>query len=231
MGYLDLSTEDVAKFLNPTNNANRFIIGEDEGQIPAATVETHLAWADDYVISRLPEKYRRHVEEVLGEIIVPFATAGQATAKLGLLPLTEDSVRLYLNWPATINYSNRSPSEAMSADAYSVNLTTGAVALATPLSRGDIVIADYGHSAFKDCLYLRKIALLFVQAQLVRDLGAFADRESRAEGIERQAYTDLDRLKTGQAGIQMIDRLKLMAEYETRNDSGVVEFGVQGGYL
>ena len=228
---LGIITADVQHVLNPTNDPDRFQVGTGLNQYPTAHLEEIIAYWDDYVCSRLPEQYRRHLSEVTGEIVCDYATDAQPTVTLSLTPITSGTVYLYVNWPTTTCYSSRSKADALASDEFTIVTGTGVVTLVDTLDEGDRVYADYGHSAFGGCLYLKRIVLLFIQADIVKQLGGFGDKDARAAELERQAYGDLDRLKRGEAGLNFIDRLKLVSEYETRNDAGVMEFPLSGGYL
>lgn len=231
MSYLAITTTDVAGVLNPTSDADRFSVGTGLNQYPSSKLESIIAAWDDYVCSRLPEKYRRYLSEMYGEIVCEYATADQASITLGLVPVVSGSVVLYKNWPRTVCYSSRNRGDALDSADYTVALETGVVTLTDALNEGDWVYADYGHTAFSGCLYLRRVAMLLIQADLTRQLGGFGDKDARAAELERQAYSDLDRLKRGDAGLNLIDRLKLVAEYETRNDSGMIQFPLSGGLI
>lgn len=231
--YLGIVPADIESELNPLGDENLFEIGYGDDMYPPEEAERRAAYWDDYVMSRLPEKYRRMGTQCNGERLVDYAKPGQTDIVLGLVPAVEDSVVLYKNFMAhAIDYRLRSPSYALPSSEYLVNGATGEITLASPLQSGDSIIADYKHQAMSQCLYLKKIALNLIKADILEQLASrFGNAGDRADEFKRQAYGDLERLKRGECGIQVFDELKLVDELETRNASNTIELSLRGGYL
>jgi hypothetical protein len=227
---LQISAKDIQDEQNPKGDPNLLIIGDGDDDYPESrALSLRDQWVD-YVQCRTPERYRKMFSTIEGEIIVDYALEGQRTAKLGLTPVNVSSVFLYYNFFRNYQrpYGSRDKSEAMSGFAVT---EAGTITFATALRKGDIVIADYSHGATAGCLYLKRIALLFITASILDDLPGMSRDEVRAETMRRQAFGDLDRLKRGEAGLPLFDELRLVAEYETRNAGNTMEFEVPGGYL
>jgi hypothetical protein len=111
-----------------------------------AQLEACLAQAETDVESLLPDRYRRLLTRVEGEVIVRRADAGQTTATLcgvtSPFATSPTDVRLYADYAG--DWGDRTGADAMDASAYSVVGRT--VTFTSALSEGTQVVAEYGHS-------------------------------------------------------------------------------------
>ena len=227
---LRLTPEDLANRLNALGDPNLLAVGA-AGYPEELALEKCVSW-DDYVCSRAPEVYRRMLTRVEGEVLTDYALGGEQTFLLGLQPVTSGSVRLFLDWPRGRDYRERTAGDAVSPGAFSVALETGLVTLVAGLEIGARLYADYGHGAGGRLYYLREIALKLAAASVWEELAGMAGvNPERLDGLRRQAYSDLDRLRRREAGLQLFDDLRLVGEYETRNEDGSAEFPLAGGFL
>ena len=245
IGTLGLTSDDVATDLNPLAEAGLFSVGTAAGQIATATIETRLAEIDEWILSSLPERYRRLARRVEGEIAVEYATAAQPSFTLALHPVTAGTLRLFVDWnldlsagsngpainaagtnsgqwysfgtPGSRPYARRTPADALPATAYTLTAATGVVVMATPLALGESICADYDHTGFTVCHFLRRLALDLVGARLTKSLPDLTvEAWNNADKTETTAKAVLLGITDGTIGIDTLDNIKLVPDYETR---------------
>lgn len=112
-------------------------------------------------------------------------------------------------------YSARRRQDRLATSKYTVDANTGEITLTDgyALSNGQKVFADYDHMAMKYCYFLRMVAIELIVAKIDAKLPFLS--EAGREDNRREAEAGLamlDRVSTGQAGIDMFDNLKLAEE-------------------
>lgn len=229
--YLSITHDDVRRKRNPGNDPNLFQIGTGIGQCDPETLDEKIGDWDEYVVSRMPEKYNRWSTRMFGEVIAEVDDS-QSTATLGLLPVTEGSVVLYKNYFSHgRDYCLRRLCDRMDRSLYSVDYETGIITFDPPLSRGDVIVADYRHSALSKCRVLRKIAIGLIVADLMADYPQMGDTSSKVDEERKQAYLDIDRIRNNTAFLKLFDDLHTVDEYATRNADSRIEFSQSGGFF
>lgn len=225
-----LSASDLQAKLHPASSQASFRIGDAAGDdLDVAGAEAILSIAEDRVLSHVPERYRRLLRAVDGEVVVRRGTLGQNTLQLGLAPVVTGSLRLYLNYPDGASWGERAvdPDPAVSsargasgtifpvpASAFALTTGTGAVSLSGwSLEDGDRVTATYRHTS-TGFAFLRDAALGYAAIEVARRYGFL-----RADGGDSQRFMDwnidldryMERLAKGQApGISGLDSLELV---------------------
>jgi hypothetical protein len=230
--HLQITAADVKRRLNPLNEAGLFDFGDGTG-IAESDLDEIIAEQEDVLISCVPEQYaviaRGTVE---GEILCKEAVGGELTLQCSLFPVVTDTLHLYRDYgwqsidgvfplinPNRRPYSDRKVADRLESDEFSVNVTTGAVTLATALTAGQSVHADYQHTATYKSKLLRHICLVLVSAEIYETFPSFAPEEGAAVRIREEAQAKINALyaSDGRAsGVQLFDKMKL--EGETRRD-------------
>jgi len=184
-------------------------------------IRRELVRAESFVTSKLPERYRRLIDRVEGEVIVDSAQEGQDSATLGLA--TAGNVKLYKNFAGILNElgpEDELPDTAWSRDGQNITFDPALV-------EGDRVLASYDVAIGTVCILrtlLTDLATFRVGRSLVGQfdrvtpewLLSFRDRgEKRLEEV----------FSTGR-GIGEFDGLKLYEDWERPGHGvrcGVVE--------
>lgn len=245
IGTLGLTSDDVASDLNPLAEAGLFSVGTAQGQIATALIEQRLAEVDEWILSTLPERYRRMARRVEGEMAVTYATAGQTQFSLALAPVTAGTLALFLDWqkpqwsdPASPDvaggvrpwytfgtadskpYARRTPADAIPSSDYTLTAATGVVVMDAPLAEGCNITADYDHTGFTACHFLRRLALDLVGARLTKAIPDITvDAFNNADKQEATAKAVLLQIADATIGIDLLDRISLLPDYETRAQS------------
>lgn len=118
---LEITTDDVESELNPMGLSLLTQIGE--GGISEAKAMDVIERKVALVLSSVPETYRRCFRRIDGEKVVRDASAGQRTFRLGLYPVVEGSVQLF------VDYFQNTRSVAVNVgglDGLAINSSTGA---------------------------------------------------------------------------------------------------------
>jgi len=228
MGLLNITTSDLNSSINPTNNPNYILVGSGASNFPTARATEIIDNWDSYVCSRLPEKYRRMLTKVEGEILVTYATNNLTTVTTGLKPIS--NLMIYPNYSK--NWKNRFPIDTLDTDDYSYVALTGVITFDTALVDGTSIICEYNHTNTTTCNYLRRIAICLAHSQILEEMPTFtAGMVTRIQDLRQQAYGDLDRLRKGESGLQMFDQLLLIEEKETQSEGGAFNIEYRGGMI
>src|SRR5690606_17799771 len=116
-------------------------------RITVEDVEDTILEFEDTIFGRLPARLITLLDFVDGEILIGqgaqklVADGGETELQLGLFPVVEDSVRIYVNYIGSFTDRNN----GRELEGVTVNPTTGAVTLPTALREGDTVVATYRH--------------------------------------------------------------------------------------
>jgi hypothetical protein len=205
---------------------------------------------ESITLSNIPEMYRQMTREVRGEIVVESAYGGQNSLSLGLSPVVENSVALYVDFGepsyrgntssiGAINivtdsggfgsngrtpYTFRTWADRLPQDNYAVDLETGVVTLNEALKVGSKVYADYKHEGMHKCANLRDIAIQIAAARLAQSLATLTEQSAALlRNMKEDAEASLMSLMSGTGGIDLLDNLKLVDE--TRQGSRIPRKG------
>ena len=177
-------------------------------------VEAAMDDAEARIEATLPDRYRRLLSRVEGEVIVRAATDGQAEAALGL-PAASGLV-LYADLACP--YPDRSTADEMPPSAYTLDEAGATVLFSPPLSRGTRVVADYDTTLANGLRILADMLAAIAAAELAR-VACFG----RPEWVEHLSVNAADRLAAladGSLAVPELDQLVLYDDWE-RSPRGV----------
>ena len=214
-----ITPADMARKIVPAGGEYSFSVGTTGppvNDMSTATVQEIIEAAEAECLGYLREKYQRLMRGVDGEILTSSAAGGETSFTLGLRPVTAGSVKLYKNFGRVRAWRDRRPSDAMEAEEYSVDATTGVVTLVVALGEGDVLWATYLHGAGALLLDLRRAAMGMAAAEIARRCAYFKtsegfDRFDQWEIGARQYLRDLSRNASGMT-VEMFERLELVNE-------------------
>lgn len=124
-------------------------------------------------------------------------------------------------------YSFRSVYDKLPEDKFTLAPATGEVTLTFELLPGQRVFADYRHDGMAECHNLKDIAIRLAAANLGGTLAGITDSARNAlVAMEQNAMELLAALMRGDAGVDMLDQLKLVDEtrqpYRTPRRSSMI---------
>lgn len=213
MSRLGLTYTDIRKKLNAANQPYGFLGSADDTHQTADVTESILE-KEERVFGRLQGRYAELSRYVSGEWLCRGAIGDgtETSFTLGLKPAT--NVRLYVDFVG--HWSERCPADRLTITTdYAIDLSTGVITLVTALTEGQTLIAEYNHSGLASCYLLRDIVKDLVAVEWARRLYPSDESFARYAEWERQAYSDLARLrkKDGEKlGIPLLDDLDLVNE-------------------
>lgn len=241
---LQIAATDTMLQLNGLQDIGLPLIGTNYGA-SEVVVDSFNKRAEAVVLSTIPEMYRQMTREVRGEIVVEMAYDGQTQFVLGLTPIVDGSVALYVDFgkPASsggggtslpaVNivstsgagygsrgstpYTFRQIYDRLPTDKYEVDYETGTVTLIDgyTLRGGQKVYADYGHRGMHKCHNLRDIAIRLAAANFGSSLSGIS--ESAREYLMSLEQTAMNQLYAILRGEGGIDLLdQLKLVDETR---------------
>jgi len=173
-----------------------------------AVVEAAMSHAEALVEARLPDRYRRLLTRVEGEVIVAAATAGQLTAVLGLA--AADNLVLYANY--TGPYADRSPADAMDPSAYELGEDGQIVTFSPALTEGTRIVADYDHDLADGIGVLADLLAEVAAVRLARFV--LGHRPEWVEALAAEANERLAALAEGRSGVPELDIIRLYDDWE-----------------
>lgn len=180
----------------------------EAGPLAPSLVEAAMEDAEARIEAAMPERYRRLLSRVEGEVIVQHAASGQLTAPIGLPAASNLALYANLRGP----YPDRSAAFAMPEDAYQLN-ETGEYAVFSPgLRAGTRVVADYDTSLAGGIRVLAELLAELAAADLARVAVRGASQEVAARLAA--AESRLDALAAGRLGIPELDALRLYDDTE-----------------
>jgi len=195
-------------FFGATADAVRRRLPGDLAQAAPSLVEAALADAEARVEAALPERYRRLLARVEGEVIVPSASEGQLTAALGL-PAARRLV-LYANLARP--YPDRTAADAMDPATYQLAEGGEYVTFAPALARGTRVLADYDTTLADGVRVLADLVAVLAAADVARP--ATYGRPELAQDLAREGAERLAALADGRLGVPELDALRLADDWE-----------------
>jgi len=222
--------------IESVDSATQFTVGSAFSSAPVAgdvvndgpeRIEEDLAWAESEVASLLPDRYRRLLARVDGEVIVRRADGGQTSATLcGVAsPFTAapSGVRLFLNYRG--DWADRSEADAMDSADYAVDGCT--VTFTGGLSEGDQVVAEYAHDLSAPPRVLTDAAIDLAagraaqRAHLDHERGEVAWVAALAEQVRSRLAGLAGAQGTTPRGIAEFDDLALYADWQREGGRGL----------
>lgn len=187
----------------------------------------YLTKAVSLVKSDIPERYRRMIDKMRGEIIIERAYYGQTSASLTYASSVANSLVIW-NKRYCGDISDRYRSEAydLTTD-YTVGVDNKTITFLSQLSEDDCIIADYEHALDSVPEQLKYLAVLKTVIIIVSQL-YFAPESSpvNIEKLTAEYKAIIDGLNKGLIGISEFDNIKLVSE--TKGDVGGA--GLYGSY-
>ena len=175
-----------------------------------ATVEAAMSDAETRVEAALPERYRRLLSRVEGEVVVRAATEGQLSAAIGL-PVASDLV-LYADYAGP--YADRAAADAMDGSAYELDEEGEMVAFSPALGEGTRIVADYDTTVSSGVRVLAELVAALAAAALARR--ACYGRPEWLDAIVGDADARLAVIAHGARGIPELDAIVLYEDWERR---------------
>jgi len=173
-----------------------------------AVAEAAMAQAEGWVAARLPERTRRLLRRVEGEVVVPCASAGQLTAVLSLPAAT--NLTLYADYIGP--YADREPADAMDPSAYELNADGDIVAFAPALDEGTRIVADYDTSLSEGIGVLADLLAELAAARLARFV--LAHQPEWVASLATEAADHLAAVADGRCGIPELDAIALHDDWQ-----------------
>lgn len=225
MSIFGITALDVKKKLVPfTSGDSTFDIGAGKDMTEEECLSV-VATQEDRVLSMLPERYRRLMTRVEGEVAVKSAAGGQTSCVAGLTPIVAGSLKVYKNFPRSKAWVDRAEVDELAAEEFTVDLNDGEIVFATALMEGDVIELEYDHEAAAGMAWLKECVVAYAAVEVSRRFDYFAnsDGAGRMEAWESTTtgyLRDMNRM-TG-PGIALIDGLKLRGETRGKKLSQVL---------
>lgn len=200
------------------DDVRRRLPGDLGGATPSL-VEAALADAEARIEAALPERYRRLLSRVEGEVIVAAATEGQLSAPIGL-PLARQLV-LYADLACP--YPDRTAADEMDPASYELDESGLFVRFSPGLSCGTRVVADYETTLADGLRVLADLAAQAAAADLAR-VACFG-RPADVEQMARATAEGLTALADGRLAVPELDALRLYDDWDR------APRGVRAGHL
>lgn len=175
-----------------------------------ATVEAAMDDAETRVEAALPDRYRRLLSRVDGEVIIAEATEGQLSAAIGLPAAS--GLTAYADY--TGPYADRTAADAMDDSAYDLDVDGEIVTFSPALGEGTRVVADYG-TTLADGIRVLAEAVAALAAAAIAQRACYG-RPEWAGGLAADADARLAALADGRIAIPELDALTLYEDWETR---------------
>jgi len=228
--HVRIAEHDETREIETIDSATELTVAEAFSAAPAAgelldngpqIVHRELIRAESLVISKLPERYRRIIERVEGELIVRTAEPGQTAASLGLPPA--GSVTLYRNFTGMLE--DLPLADELDPSAWS--LDEQAVTFDPPLTEGDRILASYD-VAIGPVTILQTVLLDLAAFRVGRMLFGQLDAATPEwlDSFRDRAEQTLDQIASTGRGIPELDSLSLYEDWQRPNRgivAGVVE--------
>ena len=184
-----------------------------------AAVEAAMDDAETRVEAALPDRYRRLLSRVDGEVIVAEATEGQLSAAIGLPAAS--GLTLYADFAGP--YADRAAADAMDASAYGLDVDGEIVTFSPALAEGTRVVADYGTTLADGIRVLAETVTALAAAAVA--LRASYGRPEWADGLTATADARLAALADGRIAVPELDALTLYDDWQA------TPIGVRVGHL
>ncbi len=205
-----LTGSDLQAKLVPSNAEFTFEVGVGKDLEEDRAVDI-LNMAEDLVLMRLPQRYQSLLTYVEGEVLTSHASEGQTALQCGLFPVTDGTLKLYVDFPLnSVGWDARDDSLALDAAEFSLAADTGVITLTKGLSKGRCVVAEYAHTGAREALGLREAALTLAAVEVSRQFAFFSsvDGVERFTDWENTTFQSLNRLQS----VPVLDKLRLIHE-------------------
>lgn len=219
MSIFGITAQEVKKKLVPfTSGDSTFSIGNDaeDDDMTEADCMDIVNTQEDRVLSYLPERYRKMVTHVDGEIAVKKAAQGQTSCRAALVPITEGSLRVFLNYASSRAWVDRAPTDILDSSLYTADLETGIITFSPGLNARDVVELEYDHGAAVEMRWLKECVIAYTAVEISRRFDYFATAEGAAGRIEAWENTTTNYLrdlgKSQKPGVQSLERVVLRGE-------------------
>ncbi len=180
----------------------------DAGPFAPSEVEAAMNDAEARIEAALPDRLRRLLSRVEGEVIVLAASDGQAEAPLGLPAASGLALYADLACP----YPDRTPADAMPASAYTLDDAGEKVTFSPPLSLGTRVVADYTTSLAAGVRVLADLLAYLAAADLARS--HVRGQPEAVQAMLAGAEARLAALAEGDLAVPELDALTLYDDWE-----------------
>jgi len=216
--HAPISEHDEVREIDEIVSATSFSVTQAFSEAPDAgdtvdngpeCIRRELVRAESFVTSKLPERCRKLVDRVEGEVIVDSAEEAQDSAALGLA--TASNVKLYKNFAGMLN--ELGPEDELADTAWSLDGQD--VTFDPALVEGDRVLASYDVTIATICI-LRTLLTDLATFRVGRSLIAQFDRvtpEWLLSFRDRGEKTLEEIFSTGR-GIGELDALRLYEDWE-----------------
>lgn len=233
---LKLTASDLKDIVNPTDDPKLFRYGNDPKLMSEEKVEKLMEMEEGSVLSACPEHYRKIASgKADGQYLTDRqvgASAGQTEFYLAFFPVVPGSVRLYLNYDRYgLPWRSRGHAQAMAASGYTVDNATGKVTLATGLSQGDVLLADYRHDAGEKFQTLRSLVLKSCRKELYVMFPNWTDASEVVEAMRDEITEKLLTFTAGEepSGVSEIDDVDFLVETRKSNRATIYVNSMRGG--
>ena len=164
--------------------------------------------AEALVEAHLPDRYRRLLRRVEGEIVVAAASPSQATATVAL-----GAASNLVLYPDHVGpYADRVRADRMDESLYSLGGDGVTITFSPALSENARVAADYDHTLADGIAVLADLTAALAAVQLTAYLHGHTDEWVRS--LERVARERLATLGDGRCGVPELDAIRLVDDWE-----------------
>lgn len=213
----------VSKKLVPSGSSVQFQIGDEEtDDLSNADCLEIVEIMEDRLFGYLPDRYRVLLNKVDGEVLTEYSTEGQTALQASLYPITEGTLKLYVDYPRDRWIVRNEDVEATQNDYdFTVNNSTGAITItSTPsgssLEEGQKVLAEYSHTAASTQFpFLKDIVVTWTVIELSRRFSFFKNENfpvDRFEEWEADRNRYLNEMRRQERGIEALDNINLVYE-------------------
>ena len=164
--------------------------------------------AEALVEAHLPERTRRLLSRVEGEVVVAAASPLQATASVALGAAS--GLVLYADFAGP--YADRTRADRMDESLYSLGGDGLTITFSPALAEDTRVAADYDHTLADGIAVLADLVAALAAVRLTAFLHGHSDEWVKS--LERTAQERLASLSDGRCGIPELDAIRLIDDWE-----------------
>lgn len=213
--YTITSNTNTVITITGTPSGTTWSITKQEFDISTSDFNTYLYQAVQCVLGDIPERYRKMIYEIDGEIIVERARSGQTTASLFYPTTNDNSLQIFVN---PIDWKNRRLSDKYNITTNFTIATNQNITFVNPLIEDSKVICWYEHELATVPTLLKQLGIY----RLIINLSPWAynlyDKESiNFKNIKNEYNSIIKSLHDKTIGISEFDKIKLIEE--TREDT------------
>ena len=182
-------------------------------------IDAALCDAEAHVEAFLPDRYRKLLSRVEGEVLVFCATEGQISAAIGLPAAT--NLVLYGNVRGPFSY--RRAADQLPSSSYSLSETGDVVLFSVGMLPGTRIIADYNTSLGDGVRVLAHLVATLAAGQIAGAI--MVGQPAVSETLLGEAEKRLASLAAGLCGVPEFDALRFVDDWERGPR------GIRTGYL